>query len=59
MSDDKTIEVTVVVDFSSEATVGLKRQCTMPEKSTVFDALSATVPVSLRESSAWIILSKR
>ena len=45
MPDDKTIEVTVVVDFTSKARSRIEQTVTMPEKSTVFDALSAAVPV--------------
>lgn len=45
MPDNKTIEVTVIVDFSSQAQPTIEKTVTMPEKSTVFDALSASVPV--------------
>ena len=45
IAGNKTIEVTVVVDFSSAATRRIEKTVTIPEKSTVFDALSATVPV--------------
>jgi hypothetical protein len=45
MLDDKTIEVTVVVDFTSKATRRIEKTLTIPEKSTVFDALSIAVPV--------------
>jgi hypothetical protein len=45
MPDSKTIEVTVVVDFSSTAMRRVEKTLTIPEKSTVFDALSAAVPV--------------
>lgn len=45
MPDDKTIEVTVVVDFISKTRSRIEQTVTMPEKSTVFDALSAAVPV--------------
>jgi Domain of unknown function (DUF4430) len=43
--DSKTIEVTVVVDFSSTAMRRVEKTLTIPEKSTVFDALGAAVPV--------------
>ena len=45
MSDDKTIVATVVVDFISKTHVPIENTVTLPEKSTVFDALSAAVPV--------------
>jgi hypothetical protein len=46
MLDDKTIQVTVVVDFTSRAaTRRIEKTVTIAEKSTVFDALSAAVPV--------------
>jgi hypothetical protein len=45
MSDDKTIEVTVVVDFTSKATGRIEKTVTIRDKSTVFDALSIAVPV--------------
>ena len=45
MPADKTIEATVVIDFESKAQLPIEKIVTMPEKSTVFDALSATVPV--------------
>jgi Domain of unknown function (DUF4430) len=45
MPDSKTIKVTVVVDFSSTAMRRIEKTLTIPEKSTVFDALSAAVPV--------------
>jgi hypothetical protein len=45
MSDNKTIAVTVVVDFRSRTQLPIEKTVTMPEKSTVFNALSAAVPV--------------
>jgi hypothetical protein len=45
MVDDKTIEVTVVVDFSSTTMRRIEKTLTIPEKNTVFDALRAAVPV--------------
>jgi hypothetical protein len=45
MPDNETIEVTVVVDFTSKTRGRIEQTVTMPEKSTVFDALSAAVPV--------------
>jgi hypothetical protein len=47
MPDNKTIEVTVVIDFGlkTKTQLRIEKTVTMPEKSTVFDALSATVPV--------------
>lgn len=45
MPDNKTIEAKVVIDFRSETQLPIKKTVTMPEKSSVFDALSATVPV--------------
>jgi hypothetical protein len=45
MPNKKTIEVTVVVDFGSKTQPRIEKTMTMPEKSTVFDALSATVPL--------------
>jgi hypothetical protein len=45
MHDDKTIEVIVVVDFSSKASRRIEKTIAIPEKSTVFDALSIAVPV--------------
>jgi hypothetical protein len=45
MVDAKTIEVTVVVDFTSIATPRIEKTVTIAKKSTVFDALSAAVPV--------------
>jgi len=45
MPDNKIIEVTVVVDFSSQAQPTIEKRVTLPEKSTAFDALSASVPV--------------
>ena len=45
MPDNKTIEATVVIDFRSKTLLAIEKIVTMPEKSTVFDALSATVPV--------------
>lgn len=35
----------MVIDFRSETQLPIKKTVTMPEKSSVFDALSATVPV--------------
>jgi Domain of unknown function (DUF4430) len=45
MLDSKTIEITVVVDFSSTAMPRIEKTLTILEKSTVFDALSIAVPV--------------
>ena len=45
MPNDKTIEVTVVVDFTSKATRRIEKTLTLPDKSTVFDALSVAAPV--------------
>src|SRR5262245_56622078 len=45
MTDEKTIEVTVVIDFRSKALPLIEKTFTILEKSTVFDALSAVVPV--------------
>jgi Domain of unknown function (DUF4430) len=45
MPDSKTIEVTVVVDFGSTTMRRIEKTLTIPEKSTVFDALRAAVPV--------------
>jgi hypothetical protein len=45
MADNKTIEVTVVIDFRSKTRLPIEKTVTMPEKSTVFDALRAAVPV--------------
>jgi hypothetical protein len=45
MPDNKTIEVTVVIDFRSKTQLPIEKTVTIPDKSTVFDALSATVPV--------------
>jgi len=45
MPDNKTIEVTVIVDFRSQAQPPIEKTFTIPEKSTVFDALSITAPV--------------
>ena len=45
MPDNGIIEVTVVVDFRSRTQLSIEKTVTMPEKSTVFDALSAAVPV--------------
>jgi Domain of unknown function (DUF4430) len=45
MPDEKTIEVTVVIDFRSKAQPPIEKTFTILEKSTVFDALSAAVPV--------------
>jgi hypothetical protein len=45
MPDNKTIEVTVVIDFRSKAQPLIEKTFTIPEKSTVFDALSAAVAV--------------
>ena len=44
MAENKTIEVTVVIDFRSKAQP-IEKTFTILEKSTVFDALSAAVPV--------------
>src|SRR5215510_11484579 len=45
MADSKTIEVTVVIDFRSKAQPLIEKTFMISEKSTVFDALSAAVPV--------------
>jgi len=45
MPDSKIIEVTVVVDFRSGTQLPIEKTVTLPETSTVFDALSASVPV--------------
>jgi hypothetical protein len=47
MPDNKTIEVTVVIDFGlkTKTQLRIEKTVTTPEKSTVFDALSATVPL--------------
>ena len=45
MSDDKTIVVTVIIDFRSKKQPPIEKTVTIPEKSTMFDALSAAVPV--------------
>ena len=45
MPDDKTIEVTVVIDFRSKAQPLIEKTFTISEKSTVFDALNVAVPV--------------
>ena len=45
MPDNKTIEATVVIDFRSEKQLLIEKTVTMPEKSSVFDALSAAAPV--------------
>ena len=45
MPDNKTIEVTVIVDFKSQTQRPIEKTLTVPEKSTVFDALSNAVPV--------------
>jgi hypothetical protein len=45
MPEDKTIEVTVVIDFRSKAQPPIEKTFTIIEKSTVFDALSIAVPV--------------
>jgi hypothetical protein len=45
MPDNKTIEVTVVIDFRSNPQCRMEKNVTIPEKSTVFDALSAAAPV--------------
>ena len=45
MADNEIIEVTVVVDFRSKTQRPIEKTLTIPEKSTVFDALSAVVPV--------------
>jgi Domain of unknown function (DUF4430) len=45
MAENKTIEVTVVIDFRSKAQPPIEKTFTIIEKSTVFDALSAAVPV--------------
>jgi hypothetical protein len=45
MPDKKAIEVTVVIDFGLKTQHRIEKTITMPEKSTVVDALSAAVPV--------------
>jgi hypothetical protein len=45
MPNNKTIEATVVIDFTSKTQLPIEKTVTIPDKSTVFDALSATVPV--------------
>jgi hypothetical protein len=45
MPDDKTIEVTVVIDFGSTVPPRIEKTVVVFEKSTVFDALSVAVPV--------------
>ena len=45
MPDEKTIEVTVVIDFRSKTRLPIEKTVTMHEKSTVLDALSAADPV--------------
>jgi hypothetical protein len=45
MCDDKTIEVTVVIDFGPSAPRRLEKTVLVLEKSTVFDALRVAVPV--------------
>src|SRR5215510_8971118 len=45
MVDEKTIEVTVVIDFRSKAQPLIEKTFTISEKSTVFDALNVAVPV--------------
>jgi Domain of unknown function (DUF4430) len=45
MPDDKTIEVTVVIDFGSNPQCHMEKTVTIPEKSMVFDALSVAAPV--------------
>jgi hypothetical protein len=45
MTNEKPIEVTVVIDFQSNVEPPIEKRLTLLEKSTVFDALSAAVPV--------------
>ena len=45
MPDNKTIAVTVVIDFRLKTQLPIEKTVTIPEKSTVFDALSVAVPV--------------
>jgi Domain of unknown function (DUF4430) len=45
MPEDKIIQVTVVIDFKSNPQPRVEKTVTVPAKSTVFDALSAAVPV--------------
>jgi hypothetical protein len=45
MPEDKTIRVTVVIDFRSKTQRPMEKTVKLPEKSTVFDALSIAVPV--------------
>jgi Domain of unknown function (DUF4430) len=44
MPDDKTIEITVVIDFRSRQPL-IEKTFSILDKSTVFDALSIAVPV--------------
>jgi hypothetical protein len=45
MLDDKSIEVTVVIDFRSNPQPPIQKTVTIPRRSTVFDALSVAAPV--------------
>lgn len=45
MPDEKTIEVTLVIDFRSKRQPLIQKTVSILEKSTVFDALSIAVPV--------------
>jgi hypothetical protein len=45
MPDEKTIRVTIVIDFSSQATGRIQKTVTIPQKSTVFDTLRVATPV--------------
>jgi Domain of unknown function (DUF4430) len=45
MAENGSIEVTVVIDFRSKSQPLIEKTFTILEKSTVFDALSAAVPV--------------
>jgi hypothetical protein len=45
IGENHTIEVTVVVDFTSKARDRIEQTVTIRDKSTVFDALSIAVPV--------------
>ena len=44
MAENKSIEVTVTIDFRSKA-LPVEKTVSVPEKSTVFEALSIAVPV--------------
>ncbi|MGH7825292.1 MAG: DUF4430 domain-containing protein [Candidatus Binatia bacterium] len=46
MAGNKTIAVTIVIDFGSQSERQIQKTINVPEGSTVFDALSITVPVA-------------